>query len=211
MQVFETAAEENFVRRLAAHLRENYSTATVRLPDSESAVSELSEEELNSLVKISVERARSYKLTYESSISAYSAIMFEVSPNFDLHRLSQVMLTDENFEPDTRLNELLVVLSEKNWETIRADYDVNDWQTRTEKAETIEEPQKSDETKTSEFAAAVMNIETPARTKPPVAIDDISFDETIRDYKPSKKIDASETAPNLDLPDTILNIKFDKE
>ncbi len=214
MQVFETAAEDNFVQRLAAHLKGNYSAAMVRLPDSESAVGELPAEKLHSLVKISIERARLYNLTHESSISAYSALMFEVSPNFDLHRLSQMMLTDENIEPDARLDEVLAVLTEKNWETIRADYDVNDWQPRAEAVETSEESaaaETSDGGKNSDFAETVMNIEKPESPKKPIAIDDISFDNTIVNFENAKKSAPDKPAADLDLPETMLNIKFDKE
>ena len=51
MEVFETAAEEDFVRRLGTHLRENYANSLVRLPDKESVVKELDEETLNELVR----------------------------------------------------------------------------------------------------------------------------------------------------------------
>jgi len=52
-------------------------------------------------------------------------------------RLCQVLLNDEEVEPDRRLDEMLDVLTEKNWESIRADYDPTAW----EFAETTGEPE----------------------------------------------------------------------
>lgn len=132
MEALEAAAEENFLRRVAAHLLEQYAKTVVHLPDEESVVEELPEEILHSLVRRSIERARSYGLSFESSIAAFSAVMFEVSPNFDKHQLSQLLLNDENTDPNVRLDELLEVLTEKNWEFIRRDYDAAAWQLNSE-------------------------------------------------------------------------------
>ena len=133
--------------------------------------------------------------------------MFEISPNFDRHRLSQVMLNDGNLEPEARFDELLEVLTEKNWETIRADYDVYDWQTRTEKPADGENDTELEETE----QPIIETAKTPERTTVPVSIDDISFDETIRNYEAAKRVEKNKPAGNLDLPDTMLNIKLPKE
>ncbi len=211
MTVFETTAEDNFGRRIARHLLENYGAAIVRQPDVEPlTVDELSSEELDSLVKVSIERARRYGLTYESSISAFSAMMFEIAPNFDSHRLSQVMLKDESIEPDARLDELLEVLTGKNWETIRADYDVNAWQSNAEETANPEETEQS-AAKNSDFAETVMNIGNAPESKKPTAIDDINFDETIGNFDGAKKPPQSVKNEGSDFLDTVLNINASKE
>lgn len=133
MTVFQESAEESFRQRLSAHLLEQYPKTTVRLPDKESAIEELSDETLHLLVGGNIERARSYGLNYESSIAAFSVLMFEVAPNFDAHQLSQLFLNDEDIEPNVRVDELLEHLTEKNWETIKSNYDVNAWQLNSEK------------------------------------------------------------------------------
>ena len=132
MAEIQTAAEENFERRIAAHLREKYAKTIVSLPDKKLPVDELPEGTLLSLVRTGIERARTYGLSFESSIAAFSAIMFEVAPNFDTHKLSQVILNDENTEPNARLDELLEILTEGNWETIRKTYDAAAWQLKAE-------------------------------------------------------------------------------
>lgn len=139
MSAIEAAAEEKFVRRITAHLLEEYPTAAVKLPDMETTVAGLPEETLQSLVRSSVERARSYSLDQESSIAAFSTLMFEVAPNFDKHNLSQVLLNDESVEPNVRLDELLEVLTEKNWETVRKTYDPEAWFEQPEESEPEEE------------------------------------------------------------------------
>lgn len=130
MNAVENASEQSFVERLAAHLRENYGDAVVRLPDEEEAktVAGLPAETLEMLVSRSIKRARSYGLSHQSAIAAFSALMFEVAPNFDSHKLSRMLLNDENTEPNARLNELLEVLTDKNWETIKEAYNPQEWQ-----------------------------------------------------------------------------------
>ncbi len=126
--VIEVVAQENFVRRIAAHLLEEYPAAVVTLPgDEKFAVAELPEETLHELIRTGIARARRYEMTFESSISAFTAVMFEVAPNFDTHRLCQVLLNDAEVAPNDRLDELLNVLTEKNWESIKAEYDPNAW------------------------------------------------------------------------------------
>jgi len=210
MTVFEATAEEKFARRLTVHLLENYPTAVVRLPDTESAVNELPAETLHSLVIVSIERARSYGLTFESSISAFSAVMFEVAPNFDTHRLSQVMLHDENIEPDARLDELLEVLTEKNWETIRGDYDVNGWQSKAA-TEDSEDGEKSADEKNLDFAETSINVENAPKPQNPAPAMVRYFDETAMNFDMTKKPAKSEKDKDFDFPDTVLNIDSSKE
>jgi hypothetical protein len=210
MAVFEQTAEESFERRLAAHLREDYLTAVVRLPEMESTVSDLPDETLKLLVSVSIERARSYELTFESSISAFCAIMFEVAPNFDKHSLSKLCLRDENIEPNERLNELIKVLQEEHWEKIRADYDVNAWQPNEAGAEDSmqSQPEAGFE---SDFAKTVMNIEKTGQTDNPATAKEVDFAQTV--INPINTKESAKLLPDDDLNflDTVLNIDVEKE
>jgi hypothetical protein len=208
MSVFQSAAEERFERKLAAHLLENYGNSVVRLPETESAVSELPEEILHSLIKISIERAQSYGLTFESSISAFSALMFEAAPNFDKHNLSNLCLQDENIAPNDRINELLNLLTEEHWERIRNDYDVYAWQPDAEKAENSEEIEKSVETKNPDFAETVMNIERIEKPENPANVKNPDFDQTVMNIDNPKK---PESSKNFDFMNTVLNIDSTEE
>ena len=107
-------------------------------------VGQLSDETLDSLVRVGIKRARALEFTYESSISAFTALMFEVAPNFDSHELVQPFITNEKVKPNERLNPMLDQLSEKDWETVRKAYDANAWQPKAEE-EKPEEESKSEE------------------------------------------------------------------
>ena len=140
MSVIQASAEEKFVQRLGSHIRQNYAKAVVMQPEEQrSTVKELPNETLDSLVRFAIERARRLNFTYESSISAFTALMFEVAPNFDSHELIQPFLNDEEIAPNARLDAMLEQLTEKDWETVRKTYDVNAWQAAEEKSETTEE------------------------------------------------------------------------
>ena len=166
MSVVETVAQENFVRRLAAHLLAEYPKTSVILPgDEKFTVEELPGETLDDLIRTGIARARSYGMTFESSISAFTAVMFEVSPNFDTHRLCQVLLNDEEVEPNTRIDEVINVLTEKNWESIRADYDPNAWKPAEEPDDGNETPEK-DEKKAKPDEPKNLDLEATVMTNP---------------------------------------------
>ena len=133
MDVMSAVAEANFERDIARHLRSQYGDAIVRLPEgAEFAVTELPEETLERLIRVGIAKARRYELTRQSSIAGFVAMMFSVAPNFDDHRLCEVLLGDEEKTPDERSDEIPNVLSEKNWDAIRDDYDRQAWILREE-------------------------------------------------------------------------------
>ncbi len=132
IDVFNKIAEDNFVRKLSTHLRTNYAETMVRMPEENSVLSELSDETLESLVRFGIERAREYGITFESSISTFIAIMFDVAPNFHTHELAQPVLKDENTEANSRVNVLLEKLSGDEWKTIKGSYDTSAWQSANE-------------------------------------------------------------------------------
>ena len=128
MVVMDAVAEANFERDVARHIRSEYGDSIVRLPEGdEHAVKDLSEDALEGLVKVGIAKARCYELTRQSSIACFVAMMFSGAPNFDLNRLCEVLLADEEKTPDERTDEIPNVLSEKNWEAIRNDYDPSAW------------------------------------------------------------------------------------
>lgn len=127
MAVFQKRADDDFVRRLNSHLREKYEATVVRLPDKESTVGELSDEELNQLINIGIERARKFGISYESATAAFVAMMFYLAPNFSEHEAANPHLKDENTEPNARMDKLLDKLTKEDWERIKRAYDVNAW------------------------------------------------------------------------------------
>jgi len=139
MEVMQAVADANFERRVATHLRELYSSAIVKLPDDggEFTVSDLGQDSLDRLVRAGITKARHYEMLRQSSIAAFVTLMFDVAPNFDDHRLCGVLLGDEEKIPDERIDDVLTVLTDKNWDSIRNDYDAQAW--------LIAEPEPSEE------------------------------------------------------------------
>ena len=127
MSEIEQGTQEKFVRRIARHLLADYSDAVVILPSQEKfTVDTLPKETLHELVRVAIVRAREFKMVFESSIAAFSAIMFETAPNFYKHTLCQVILNDD-LEPDAQIDMLVSVLNEKTVKTIQERYDPLAW------------------------------------------------------------------------------------
>jgi hypothetical protein len=128
MDVMAAVAEVNFERKIAEHLRASYADSIVKLPDGgEFPIRDLLENTLSELIRVGISKARRYEVTNQSSTAAFVALMFDVAPNFDEHRVCGVLLGDEDKAPNDRVDELLTVLTEKHWDSIRKDYDSNAW------------------------------------------------------------------------------------
>ncbi|MBK7706834.1 MAG: hypothetical protein IPJ30_13965 [Acidobacteria bacterium] len=176
MEVMETVAQAGFERRLADRIRAEYPLSVVKLPDGgEFPAADLSDETLHKLVAVGIARARGFSMKQESAIAGFVALMFDVSPNFDKHRLCQVLLTDDEHEPDERLGPMLDVLTDANWESIRKDYDPSAWEEKTEPIEAAPDAAKPEtpaarEEDIGEKTVIVNPAETPAAEtiKPPV-------------------------------------------
>ena len=72
-------------------------------------------------------------------IAVFVALMFDVAPNFDKHTLSRVILSDQTMKFPARLDHLLEILTDKNWDTIRATYDSQAWNPPPEEEKGVEE------------------------------------------------------------------------
>lgn len=128
MAIIESETQERFVRRIAAHLLAEYSTAKVILPDGRNfTVNTLPKETLLELVRIGISRARTFKMTFESSISAFTALMFEISPNFYTNRICQVVFSDDQIQPNDQIELLVNTLTEKNILSMQENYDPAAW------------------------------------------------------------------------------------
>ncbi len=128
MSAIELETQARFVQRISAHLLEKYPGASVTLPGGEQlTVDTLPKETLSDLVRTGIARARSLEMTFESSIAAFTVLMFEIAPNFYTNRISQVVFNDTSAEPNERVDLLLTMLTDKSVETMRAEYDPAAW------------------------------------------------------------------------------------
>jgi hypothetical protein len=220
MAVFETSGDD-FVLRLTKHMREDYGETVVRLPAEETAVKDLTDETLEKLVRVCIERAHSYGLTFESAISAYCAVMFETAPNFDQYNLCQLCLKDENIDPNKRLDEIITLFSEDNWKKVDDHYDVNAWEMDHEDVEEeVETPPEYSATLPNadpiapsapaaippDFAETSLDLENAGQPRVPDNIDDIDFDATIVDFEGAQSPGKTTDDDDIDFDATIVNI-----
>jgi hypothetical protein len=138
LEVFRPVAEAAFERRVIEYLRENHADEVVVLPAGEREKKEievkgLDDETLNKLVRTGIDRARSYGMTWESSITAFVVLMFIVAPNFDEHPLIRRALRDGKVEPNLRVEEIWDRTTNENWEVARYSYDASGWGINLEK------------------------------------------------------------------------------
>ncbi len=71
--------------------------------------------ELNSMLKIGIDRARSRGLTFAEDIASFVAIMFEVAPRFDEQPDIRKVLEDPKFSPDIRMEQLFTCVDDAAW------------------------------------------------------------------------------------------------
>ncbi|HEV2763344.1 MAG TPA: hypothetical protein VGV38_10250 [Pyrinomonadaceae bacterium] len=117
MRAFRREAERLFVDDTAAHLRQHY-------PEH---VSGLHEEVLKAMVRGGIARGRGHGLTLRSTLTAFVALMFVVSPNFDEQPTIYEVLNNENLHPDSRLDVLTAMTTDEDWREAAAIYDVDEW------------------------------------------------------------------------------------
>ena len=127
-EAFRHVAESAFVRRVVEHLRENVADSVVQLPNEVILVKQISDERLRGMVRRGIARARDYGMDWESSVTAFVALMFVAAPNFDKHPLIERVLRDERVEANSRVDQLWERTSEDNWEAIRKNYDPTAWE-----------------------------------------------------------------------------------
>ena len=117
MEVFQTALDEDFVVRLSGLIREEY-------PED---VADFDDEELHDLVRDCLARAERYGLTWESSLTLFVVLMFEIAPNFDRQPHIQLLLRDPNIPPDERIDWVVKHARHEDWADAIRRSDENAW------------------------------------------------------------------------------------
>jgi hypothetical protein len=90
-------------------------------------VVDYSDEALESMVKIGVERARTHDFERAEDIAAFVAVMFEIAPNFDQNAEIKAILEDTNFSVEERFRQLWGKTSEEMWKELENKYDARVW------------------------------------------------------------------------------------
>ena len=101
-------------------------TDAVRAANAE-RVKDYEAEVLRSMVKTAIARARSHDLTKAEDIAAFSAVMFEIAPNFDEQPDVKLVLGDATFPPAERFYQLFARVNEESWAEAEKRYDELVW------------------------------------------------------------------------------------
>lgn len=125
---FQPVADAQFVRRIVEYLRNKHASSVVRLPQGPTLIFRLPDAQLQKMVENGVTRAKSYGLSWESSITAFVVLMFKVSPNFDQHPAINRGLTDAQVPADERIKKLLELTTSTDWWEAKESYDPSTWQ-----------------------------------------------------------------------------------
>ena len=106
MKVIDTEVEAAYAREMAAYLRMEHAED----------VAALSEDKLYTRVSIAIQRASRYDMTWDTSITAYVAIMFTISPTFDEQPAIRAVMNDESVPPNLRIDALWDRTTDDDWD-----------------------------------------------------------------------------------------------
>ena len=105
VDAFRGMAERDFVRRVAAFVRENVSEATESLDEAA----------LRERIEAGLAKARGYGLKKEAALAAFVALQLEFSPDFDGYPPFKKVLADPSIPPVARLDELIARSTDEDW------------------------------------------------------------------------------------------------
>ena len=90
-------------------------------------VKDYGDDELNSMLKVGIGRAKSHGLTAAEDIAYFVAIMFEVAPRFDEQEDIRKVLEDTKFPLDIRLEQLFTCIDDIAWAEAGKNYEDSFW------------------------------------------------------------------------------------
>ncbi len=114
------AIEADLVKVIYWHLRNHHAKV----------VQHLTRAQLETRIDVTVARGRRYGFQTISDLAGFSALMFELAPNFDEHPSFQRILADNDVLPELKLRRLSQQISEKDWREALDRYDKAFWNKR---------------------------------------------------------------------------------
>lgn len=117
IEVFIAEDDTQLVRVLAEIVREAF----------HEGVSEYSESRLEGMVRIGIKKARSRGFERAEDIAAFVALMFEISPNFDLNDQVDLLLKDDALPASMKIEQILGRVQEETWAELESTYDSRVW------------------------------------------------------------------------------------
>lgn len=111
------AIDRDLVRIIYWHLRNYHSRVVQHLPKPV----------LENRIYFAIKRARDYSLSSVSDLAGYTALMFELAPNFDEHPSFKKVLLDPGIAPEVKMKRLSQVITDREWDEALRAYDRNFW------------------------------------------------------------------------------------
>jgi hypothetical protein len=106
MAELDEAIDAAFTREVARHMRDEHAED----------VAHLSDDDLFERVTAGIDRARSYGMTWDTTILAFVAIQLTVARDFDREPSIRRVLTDPFVPPNARVDALWERTSDEDWE-----------------------------------------------------------------------------------------------
>lgn len=111
------AIESDMLKVIQWHLRNHHARV----------VQHLVRDQLEARIEVAVQRARRYGFQTVSDLAGFTALMFELSPNFDEHMSFRRILQDNTVPPEMKLRRLSQVISETDWREAVEMYEKSFW------------------------------------------------------------------------------------
>jgi hypothetical protein len=118
IETFDKIAEDRFVDKLIAYLKDKQSVWVANSPDAE----------LRQRVQWGINRARSHGLTWESSIMKFVSLMFRIAPNFDEYPPIAALLARTDIPANDLADRLFSDITTEQWEAATQRYDPAAWE-----------------------------------------------------------------------------------
>ena len=117
------AIDRDLVKVIGWHLRNHHAKS----------VQHLAKALLEERVEFAVGRARRYSLGTVSDLAGFTALMFELAPNFDEHPSFKRVLSDPTIPPETKIKRLSQAITDREWDEAQSQYDRAFWPTALKK------------------------------------------------------------------------------
>jgi hypothetical protein len=111
------AIDRDLVKVIYWHLRNHHSKS----------VQFLEKNVLETRIVFSISKARRYSLGSVSDLAGFTALMFELAPNFDEHPSFRNVLMDPSVPPEGKMRRLSQVISDREWGEALSLYDRSFW------------------------------------------------------------------------------------
>ena len=90
-------------------------------------IGEYTDEQVAQMARIAIKKAISRGFERPEDIAAFAALMFEISPEFDMHEAIDAFLKDESIPVEYRIEQLLGRMPEEVWRSAQETYDARVW------------------------------------------------------------------------------------